>query len=566
MLCVFLLAIVVPSLILAGLSATFFKNQLTAEMMKSNSQTATLLVYNLDQYILELERLTLTPYTNIELLRAIKDIEKNLRSEEAQQNQLVYNRLDYIVPKSFMYVGNQVKGVSFSVSGKIFVVCEKYDQVKVYEDDDLAHQKWYDETVRNMDKNTYYGMHTVNYYSDEDEDVFSVVKVLKDYNTNRILGVVKADGNGSYIRHMMADIGFNEGTIIIITDAEGDVKYTTALGEENQRVEMEQIDYEDYVVSTNALRRTQWEVQILSPKREIEAKIHILFKMIFQIMLGCIVLALCVYAMIVKRIVDPFNKLLRGIKGIEKGNFETPIHVKSNLIELNVLQDALNHMQQKMKRHIDQEYKEVLARKNAEYEALQARINPHFLYNTLSVFMTLNRLGEKKTLQEGILALTGMMRYIFEKRPWTTLEREMAFIKQYLELSRLRFEERLDYELILDARVEQQPIPKLLFQPIVENSIVHGLEESGELCKVKVQVHLLENPFGTGKHYVGIVISDTGGGFDVNVNYMKPDEGLHNIKQRLEIIYPENIFHVESIIGAGTTTTIIIPYEEGERC
>ncbi|MGL4737944.1 MAG: cache domain-containing sensor histidine kinase, partial [Cellulosilyticaceae bacterium] len=549
-----------------GLSATFFQKQLTTEIMKSNSQTAALLVYNLDSYILELERLTLAPYTNIELLRAIKEVEKNLRSGESAQNQLVYNRLDYIVPKSFMYVGNQVKGVSFSIGGEIFIVCEKYDQVKIYEDRSPAHQDWYNETIRNVDRNTYYGMHQAAYYSDGDENVFSVVKVLKDYNTNRILGVIKADGNGEYIQHMMGDIGFSDGTIIILTDATGAVTYATVLGEEVQRVDCGQITYEDYVVSTNELRRTQWEVQILSPKKEIEEKIDTLFKMTFHIMIGCVALALVVYGLIVRCIVDPFNKLLRGIKGIEKGNFDTPIQVKTNLIELKVLQDALNHMQRKVKQHIDQEYKEALARKNAEYEALQARINPHFLYNTLSVFITLNRLGEKEILQEGILALTGMMRYIFEKQSQTTLGREIAFIRQYLELSRLRFEERLDYELILDESVSDQTIPKLLFQPIVENSIVHGLEESGEVCQVKVHVHLLEVPFKDGQHYVGIVISDTGAGFDVKQDYMKPGEGLHNIKQRLEIIYPESIFHVESVIGVGTTTTIIIPYEEGRRC
>lgn len=220
----------------------------------------------------------------------------------------------------------------------------------------------------------------------------------------------------------------------------------------------------------------------------------------------------------------------------------------------------------KMKEHIDKEYKAVLERKSAEYEALQARINPHFLYNTLAGFVTLNRLGDKVTLQEGILALTGMMRYIFEKNSVNTIKNEIKFVKQYLDLSKMRFDERLQYVIEVSKALEGYKIPKLILQPIVENSIVHGLEPSSEVCEIEIHIKSIQSPFGDDKDYIGIIIKDTGVGFDTKMDYLKPGEGLYNIKERIELAFEKSIFHIESIEGVGTTTTIIISCRGEQIC
>lgn len=183
----FILAILVPTILLGSLNAIYFKDKLIEEIDNANSQTASLLIYNLDNYMSELERLSLSPYTNMELLRAIREMNKNIKADTVSSNYVIFNELDYIVPRSFMYVDSQTKGMSISITEKLFIACEKYGAVKTYEVDNQEHSKWYNAILGSKANVQYYGVHEIDYYSSGEDAVFSVVRLLKDYNTNRVL-------------------------------------------------------------------------------------------------------------------------------------------------------------------------------------------------------------------------------------------------------------------------------------------------------------------------------------------------------------------------------------------
>ncbi|MDA3810396.1 MAG: histidine kinase [Spirochaetaceae bacterium] len=200
-------------------------------------------------------------------------------------------------------------------------------------------------------------------------------------------------------------------------------------------------------------------------------------------------------------------------------------------------------------------YQELLERRDAKYQALQSQVQPHFLYNILGVILGLNRSGEREKITETVSALKDMLRYIQSQNSWTSLEEECQFIEQYCLLQKIRFESRFTYSIIIDEKSRHFQIPRLLFQPLVENSVIHGiepLERGGHLeinCK-STRIH--------GEQGIKVTIVDNGKGFNSENMDRKMNIGLLNVQQRLKIAFPESTFFIESQKNEGTTVRIEI--------
>ena len=200
-------------------------------------------------------------------------------------------------------------------------------------------------------------------------------------------------------------------------------------------------------------------------------------------------------------------------------------------------------------------YREVLEKREAEYNALQSQVQPHFIYNILNSLIGLNRMGSKDKLEKAILALREMLRYVTDQNRWTSLGEETAFLRSYCDLQKIRFGERLNYRFEIPGDLETFQIPKLLLQPLVENSIIHGLEpkeEGGELSLTAAMFHEKDHS------KLILNLADTGCGFAQNEKDGKSHVGLRNVKDRLSMTYPGSEFLVHSIIGKGTSILITI--------
>ncbi len=194
-------------------------------------------------------------------------------------------------------------------------------------------------------------------------------------------------------------------------------------------------------------------------------------------------------------------------------------------------------------------YAEILEKGKAEYQALQSQVQPHFINNVMSALFALNRKGERDTLESSILSFRKMLRYVQDGRRDTTIEEEFNFLKEYLELQKLRFGERLNYTLTVRKGTEDIVIPRLLLQPLVENSVIHGLEPldrpghlSAECCwSYREDSRILE-----------IEIKDDGAGLPPEVMQGGGRIGLPNVKARLRLTYPDARFSVTSQEDEGT--------------
>ncbi len=195
-------------------------------------------------------------------------------------------------------------------------------------------------------------------------------------------------------------------------------------------------------------------------------------------------------------------------------------------------------------------YLELISKGEAEYQALQSQVQPHFIYNILNGFIGLNRLGEKKGLEKSIIHLKDMLRYTQDSRRVTTIAEEFSFVKNYCELQRLRFGDRLEYSVELAEGLENIEIPRLILQPLAENAVLHGLEPlEDEVGVLSVRgYHAMEE----GEEKITIVVSDNGVGFSLETLAEREHIGIGNVRKRFKYSFPNSAFNITSTPGNGT--------------
>jgi sensor histidine kinase YesM len=200
-------------------------------------------------------------------------------------------------------------------------------------------------------------------------------------------------------------------------------------------------------------------------------------------------------------------------------------------------------------------YKELLERREAEYEALQSQIQPHFLYNLLNGLIGLNRMGDRKSLEGALFSLKDMLRYTLEQNDWSTVAEELRFVSKYCERQQVRFQERLSVDIHCEEAAASFSIPKLILQPLVENAVIHGIEPLGGPGKLRVSARHIQKNGASG---VGIVVIDNGVGFSVEDHPEDGRIGLRNVKERLLMAFPHALLKVDSEPGKGTRITMDI--------
>lgn len=268
----------------------------------------------------------------------------------------------------------------------------------------------------------------------------------------------------------------------------------------------------------------------------------------------------CIYGYMEKRIItQPINEMAVYFKKMENGTFEK-MKSPGRKDEVGQLQLAYNSMIDRVQKLTSKVLAVELEKKEAEFQALSAYINPHFLYNTLDSIHWKAILNRDTDVAEQILALSDVYRYILSRGTETvTFREEYEFEKKYFYLMKMRFDDRISYELQFAPEVYDIALPKLLMQPLIENAIVHGLEPTVEGGTVTVQVTLKGGE-------LSITVSDDGVGFDrsVDLSCNEIEEVVHsfaltNINRRLSLYFEEYLFRIISEPQKGCKVMICIP-------
>ena len=280
--------------------------------------------------------------------------------------------------------------------------------------------------------------------------------------------------------------------------------------------------------------------------------------------MGLLLLLVSILSYYIPRsITMPITRISRVTDQVAKGNLSVRAAAESGA-EARMLSDSLNAMIDKINELLDQVTTEQIRLRKAEFELLQAQINPHFLYNTLDsiIWMAEGKKNEEVVIMTASLARL-LRQSISNEDELVTVGQEIEYVRSYLTIQKMRYKDKLEFEIKADPSITQVPIIRLVLQPLVENAIYHGLKYKDSKGLLTVHGYM------KGENAV-IDITDDGVGMDEEtlkhiydkhkVNYRSNGVGVYNVQQRLVLYYGKDygiIYHSEK--GKGTTASVVIP-------
>ena len=263
-------------------------------------------------------------------------------------------------------------------------------------------------------------------------------------------------------------------------------------------------------------------------------------------------------------VTNPLAKLSDSMHIVMQGDF---IKAREILPEEDS-EDEVGEITQEFKTMLEQidtliktNYEKQAIIQDTKYKMLQAQINPHFLYNTLNAINWMIKAKRNEEAGRMIIELGNLLHATFAQKPLATVTEEIEIINSYIIIQQFRYQKRLEFSLEKSGNLNEYYVPRMLIQPLVENSITYGLENSLETCCIHVGV-------AEQNKWILIHVTDTGAGMSreelrsIRNMTFKPKGhgiGLKNIKDRLELLYDEYTFEIDSEKDKGTSITIKIP-------
>lgn len=323
---------------------------------------------------------------------------------------------------------------------------------------------------------------------------------------------------------------------------------------------------EDVYAGFNRIRNTDWYMVVAVPSAPLLRKSHIFIGLFALVYLGCII-ACFMIAMLLSRSLT--NRLSAVVGQMAKCRLGLPeaLPDPDARDEVGELVDSYNYMTHIIHDLVEEQAKAAEDLRIAEFNSLQAQMNPHFLYNTMDM---INWLAQQGRPQEVTIAIQKLSRFykltLSRKQSLSTIQDELEHVSIYVELLNMRFADHIDFIVDMPDSLMERPIPKLTFQPVVENSILHGIMEKEDKEGTIVLTGWEE------EKGIVILISDDGVGIPqetleniLTEKKIAPGNSgtniaVYNTHRRLQLMYGNGYgLKYRSTLGEGTEVEIRIP-------
>ncbi len=418
-------------------------------------------------------------------------------------------------------------------------------------------------------------------YSDQ-KKVFSYVRAIHDLTDfHKYLGILKVSINENDVYDLFKNANAWKNSDIFIVDENGNILSSgdkSKLGQPYSQIDrinsyfMGQNGFFSKKLGNTAfdifyyrIPDTTWHVVLSIPESELNKELRILNFILLLSILVCIIFGIAFTIIQNFTIISPLSRIVKATGEIKNENFDFSLNINKK-DEIGILASAFMEMSVRLKNHIIKGYQDRINLREAELLVLQTQINPHFLYNTLdSIRFTALENGDEKA-GEQIEILSEIFRYVLNKNEeTTTIAQELEFVKNYISLQKNRFGNRLEVVYNIDENVLDCEAMRLILQPLVENSIYHGVEK--KIGPGKITVNILKDG-----DRIKYIVSDDGMGSDealVNqiINSDKNSKkvfALKNINNRIQLEYGNEYgLSFSSVKGMGTTVEVTFPCNPG---
>ncbi|WP_241242769.1 sensor histidine kinase [Paenibacillus whitsoniae] len=465
-------------------------------------------------------------------------------------------------------------------------------------DTNLLHNSHFDyliknpETILNIPPDDASSITSLDGFQYKKRNIISIVSTVKQRVTHEVIGFIIIDVDDRVVTDFCDNVTVGKTGFFFVADDTGKPIFNPSRVSPDKRPNQEEMNSIIRNPSTGTIdisngkpnfilsvpsHSTGWNIIGVVPLQEIVQEANSIRKLIIVSVLLSILFAITLHFFVSTRLTRPVRILKNKMQLAASGYLEAKVPLEGT-DEIADLGHSFNTMIGKIRDLLNQSIKEQQEIKKSELRALQAQINPHFLYNTLDSILWLAQSEKKEQVVQLVMALSKLFRISLSKgRDVISLEMEIEHLQSYLTIQQIRYRDILDYDIDVDPTLMSMPILKMTLQPIVENALYHGLKNK----RGKGMIHIVGRPDDDSQGFT-MIVKDNGKGIseerlqqlqaalmdphfpEKTGNEVSGGFGLHNVHRRLRLYYGESYgVQVESIDGEGTVVTIRLPNERG---
>ncbi|MDU5342666.1 sensor histidine kinase [Anaerococcus vaginalis] len=419
---------------------------------------------------------------------------------------------------------------------KIFLVSENgniisNEKVNLETNKDMKNISWYKKLINSNNMAFASKADFSKISSDSSKNIISISKEIKDKNNKR-LGFVVINLSYKFLEDFLSTINFGKDGYVFILSSEEELLFKSKNMEDFGKKDYEKLlkkrmkpEKMDFVSSNVFIPNTQWKLVGISFSNAISNLKKQLIESSLILALIVFVLTLLVSIFVSKKISKPIIYLIGEIKKTDKKLYKIKFLPQASS-EIQILTKEYNNLIDRIFVLTEDIEKKEEQKRTYQVKALQSQINPHFLYNTLDTILWLVEFGENEKAIKVTKNLGMLLRNSLNiDEDFVKLDKEIEHAKNYLDIQKIRYDNKFTYEFIKKIETSSLYVPKLILQPIIENAIYHGIREKKSKSYIKIIVE--KNP-----EYLIIKIIDNGLG---------PKEKKENIPTKLGGIGMENV-------------------------
>lgn len=570
----FIYLIVITILIIALMAYYLAFDSLEINSKDYTSQLISQVNDYIDSYVTNMENISHVVFYNSDLREYLSD---NILQDKAKEQSLA-KKINNLMSSILSSRSDINSIVVFGNNGNI--ISEKVE-TRINKNINVREQSWYQNALNADGDAAISSSHVQNLFQDEYRWVVSLSRSIKNYDNGQSIGVMLVDLNFNVISSMCSKIKLGKRGYIFIVDSQGNIVYHPQQQLVYSKLKNEDINRvletsngsfiaddggEKRIYTVKTSMYTGWKTvgvtyvnELVGNKKQMQT---------YYLIGGavCLLIAIILAVFMSRRISKPVKILESSMNEAEKGNFDIKVNIESE-DEIGELSKAFNIMIAKIKELMYQNVQEQELKRKSELKALQAQINPHFLYNTLDSIIWM---AEGKKCDEVVMMTSSLAKLfrlsISKGEEIITIRNEIEHIKSYLTIQKMRYRDKLDFEIEVDENIMKYKTLKILLQPLVENAIYHGIKNkigtgviriTGRMEVNSILLQVIDNGVGMSSEEVRNILkaatgSESGSGV-----------GVRNVNERIKIYFGENYgLEFTSTPDEGTAASIRLPILE----
>ncbi len=562
----FTIVAVVGMIVVGGALYLRFSNS-TEEVVSKNNQTIIDQVnLNLDSYLRNMMKISDTIY-----YRAIKKIDMSVENIEKEMD--------------IIYEANKDNLISITLFSEYGEIIDSYPLQQLKKNIEARNNDWF-QNAKNRKENLHFSTpHVQNLFYDPNYKytwVVSLSRAVEITNNGKTSsGVLLVDMNFSGIEQICKNVEVSKNGYVYLIDRDGEIIYhprqqliySNLINENNKEAakfedgnHIEKFEGSKRLVTIKTVGYTGWKLVAISPMSDVTAGYYELRVFAVFIMIFAIFILISINMFVSSRIANPIKELEKSVKEFENGVVNLNITENDGSYEVQHLAKAIKSMVNQMNILMKNIMIEQELKRKSELNALQAQINPHFLYNTLDSIIWMI---ENEKYDGAIVMVTALARFfrisLSKGKNVITVKDELEHARYYLTIQNIRYKNKFSYSIESDESTLSLTSIKLIVQPLIENAIYHGMEYMSGDGDIVVKSYKKDNDL-----YIDII--DNGLGMPQEVadklltekvnNALKKGSGigLRNVHERIKLYFGDKYgLEVYSEPDEGTTIRVHMP-------